>query len=724
MCRPAVAQTDPAPAAASPGEQLETVIVTAQKREQNLQDVPIAITALTTEQLQERHINNTKDLTGVVPGLQIKAGDASASPQIYLRGVGSNDFNPTSNNSVGIYVDGVYLGSPLSQMAQFYDLERVEVLKGPQGTLFGRNTTAGAISVVSKGPTRDFETDASVEYGNYNSVVLEGGIGGPISDELAFRVAGTFDRNDGYTLNTYTGNRVNNINRWAGRAELLYTPSDDLNILFQVHNSENSSGSIKGQMRPLDPHTAAATGADGLCKPGYYYSGQCTNALGYADLDGSPFVGAYDLDGNDNVTSIGGSATANWDLGEVSLVSITAVELTTRNNWEDTDDSPLNQLEINYLARDNEYSEELRLQSNTDQPLTWVAGLYYGYDHLNTNSNIDYYDTVWLGYPYSQNTNTYAIFGQADYKITDKLTVTGGFRYSYDHKSFDYSSNYNFGALDLFTTNQKKGFGGPSARFGLNYEFEPDQRVYATYNRGYKSGGFFGGYAGDLSQVAPYQNETVNAYEVGYKGMFLDDTLRFNAAAFYYDYQDMQVYTMVQETGPLGPVDEQVLDNAGAAEIYGAEFEVEARPIKNLTLNAGVALLHARYTQYRSALASSDYTGNTLPSSPEFSFTAQANYVADLNNGDALLFEADSTYRTKQFSDTADTTRLASGPVFLLNGEIGYRFPGQKVELGVWGRNVLNKIYFEKANSMAGDGFDALIYGAPRTFGVFLRFND
>ncbi|MDB5434965.1 MAG: TonB-dependent receptor [Phenylobacterium sp.] len=711
------------------------LVVTAQKRAENLQDVPIAITALSGQQLKDLHVTNILDLNGLSPSLSIKTDDNAANPKIFIRGVGLNDFNPNTATPVGIYVDGVYIGSPLAQMGQFFDVDRIEVLRGPQGTLYGRNTTGGAINVVTRRPTQSFTGDASVEYGNFNTVNVEGGVGGPlIKDVLAFRLAGAGTWDDGFMLNRLTGDHGNNQDRWSLRGSLLFTPTPNLDVLTEVRYGQSGGGSIWAYNRSLVPQTAAATGPDGFCAPGFYTSGQCTNVAGYANTSSNLNQGDYHLQGKDKVRTFGAAVTANWRLGDVSLVSVTGYDSAHRNDVEDTDAAPTDIITADYLARQSVLSEELRLQSEGEGPAKWVVGVYGSYDYLWNHS---YYDILRMfrdptpenpsgadiansigifGWPYKQVTTSYAVFGQVDYKLTSRLTGTLGLRYSADRKKFEYTSNAENGAFVFFTVDETKTFGSLSGKVGLQYQISDTANVYATYNRGYKSGGFFGGQATDPALVAPYRDEKVNAYEAGAKSEWFDHRLRANVSAFYYDYKDLQVYDLVL----VGAITEQIFTNASNAKMYGFEAELTAAPVEGLTLQFSAATLHANYENFHSL--SGDFSGNTLPNAPKVSLTAMAQYQWQALGGN-MRIEADATYRSKIFFDTRNLARLSDPGRTFVNARLGWSPPDKRYELGLWGRNIFDETNISDIIPIEGLGFDAFSMGRPRTYGVYLRYD-
>lgn len=720
------------------GATVEEIVVTAQKRAENLQDVPVSVTAISGDSLADRGATNVMSLNNIAPGLRVSSGDAASSPKIFIRGVGLSDFNPNSSSGVGIYVDGVYIGSPLAQMAGFFDLAQVEVLRGPQGTLYGRNTNGGAINITTRRPTQTLTADASVEYATYNAINAAAAIGGPIiQDKLAFRVATQYVADDGYSYNRVTGHDVNATKYWAGRASLLYTPNSDLEVLAQVNRFINRGDATQPQHRALFPATAAATGADGFCAPGFYSSGQCTDLFGYADTDNDNRAGDYNQEGKDKVDLFGSSVQATWNLGSVSLVSVTAWQWAHRNAFENTDAGPLQMIEINYLSRQQQFTQELRLQSNDSAArLKWVVGAYFMDETVKdattqdtlrdlrglfvspTNpTGFDLANSVAVfGHPYTQKTKGYAVFGQADYALTDKLTATVGLRWSADDKDMDYRSTAE-GSIVLLASKQSKTFSDWSGRLGLRYELTPDASVYATYNRGYKSGGFFGGLATTPDELEPYDNETLDAFEVGVKSELLDRRVRLNLSAFYYDYQNQQVFAQALRGG----VTVLVLDNAASSKVYGAEAEITARPTQNLQITAGLSLLNAKYGDYQSE--GQDFSDNRLPQSPKVTFNTAATYTVPLASGASLVGNVDASYSSKIYFDNSNASRLSQDGVWIAGAQASWRSPDAQIEAGVFARNLFNKTYTVSISNIDSLGEDLMTLNRPRSLGVFLRYH-
>ena len=717
-------------AAADNQPQVGDIVVTAQKRSERLQEVPIAVTALTGETIRERRVMDLLDLSNQAPGLQIKSDDNSANPRIFIRGVGVNDFNPATNSAVGIYADGVYVGSPLAQRFAFFDLQQVEVLRGPQGTLYGRNTTGGAINVISRLPGNDPEGDLTFEYGNFNSVNLQGGVSAPvIEDKLAVRVAGLFQRDDGYMVNRETGHSGNNAKRWAVRSVVHFTPGSTVTDDLVFSAGQSLGGSIWAYNRSLLPQTVEATGPDGLCAPAYYTSGMCTNVLGYANTSRNLYEGDYRFEGQDKVDQNSLANTLTIDLGGLSVVSVTGYQFARRHVEEDTDAAPVPVLNAYHHETDRTFSQELRLQSNGHTRLRYVVGAYYARNVLKADS---YYNVLpplqvppygpdpadgidVFRWPLKQKVDSYAVFGQLDFDLTDRLTLTGGLRYSADRKSYHYVSEADSLAEPLFVYDGSRTFASVSGKAGIQYKFSPEANVYASYSRGSKSGGFFSGQASDIVDIGPYKDETVNAYEVGAKTELLGRTLRANLSAFYYDYQNMQVYTTVVD----GLITRQLFTNASAARIYGGELELLATPAHDLNVSLNIAYLDAKYRNFRSA--GNDYSGNVLPSAPKISVQGGVDYKHSLGRIGTLVASTSMTFRSKVFFDTSNTPRLSDQARAYVDGRLGLRIRDDKFEIGVWAKNIFDETNISDITTIESLGFDAVSVGPPRTYGLYLK---
>lgn len=716
----AVAETQETADGADQGG-LNVIVVTAQRREQDIQDVPISVTAISGDDLTEIGIRDPRDLTLVVPSLSIQAGTSSTTTSLFLRGVGIGDFNSNTTGAVGVYVDDVFLGANAGKLFNVFDSEGIEVLKGPQGTLYGRNTTAGAIRFSSRKPTDEFSANAAISYGRFNEVQAEAGVGGPIiGDVLKARVAGTYLRRDGWMLNRVTGNKLNALDMWAGRAIVDFTPNPDVLVRAIVHGGQNRGDARQFQHR--------GSGVDLFGNP-IVVDGVPLDGLGYADTDGDIDAGDFDVEGKERVDVFGASLTGKFDFGGVTLTSISAYEQVRRNTLEDTDASPNAVLTATYIDRPEQYSQEIRLQSNDSGPVNWIVGGYYFHDKLVTNSSFDILRVLRdpndlpgtfdpansignYAYPYTQKTESWAAFAQADVELTDRLTLTGGLRYSVDSIDFDYQAFFDdVVVVPVIDFQGSETFRDLSWRAALSFKASDNVMLYASSSKGYNSGGFAGGSSSDPAQLQPFDSETLYAYEAGVKTDLLGRTLRFNAAAFYYDYRDLQVF--VFDTSGVLPVQRKL--NAGNAEIYGLEVELQAQPSRYFNAFVNASFLHAQYKDFI-ALAAEDYAGNDLVNAPDFSLSAGFTVTQPLPGGSSLQLRADGNFQSETFltPDNARANRVE--PFGTANVRFSWLSADEKIELALWGKNVTDTRYTTYISPVLT--MDQINYNDPATYGV------
>ncbi len=477
---PAIAQQD-----TGAGTRVETLTVTAQKRSQNIQEVPISIQAFSGAQLQTLGIKSSVDLGQVTPNVDIAlvAGPGN-QPIISIRGIGLNDYDTNNAGPNGIYVDEVYLSAPASQSFSTFDLDRVEVLKGPQGTLYGRNTSGGAINFITRKPTDEFTGDLHAEASSYNTVQLEGGVGGPIAHDLSGRFSFVYNSSSGYGYNALTGGRTEGFNNYALRTQLLWKPTDNLKVLFNVHGGQvDNLPTEYRHIGDLSPETGAQ------CSVAQTYAGGCVDLFGYGTPKGF-YDGAYNRTQHLRVNSLGTSLRIDDTLGTVTLTSISAFEHNDKLHPEDSDASPNRLLEINFGVKSNTFTQELRAAQSTAK-FNWVAGLYFLTEKLQQNQPLFLLldGDTFFGGPgaadgvafrafdrSNQITNAYAVYGQGDYAITDRLKLTLGGRYTREQRGFDYDSSVQFqsGGMDNFGPIQPLGRRprGP-AQFGVQLARSP-----------------------------------------------------------------------------------------------------------------------------------------------------------------------------------------------------------------------------------------------------------
>lgn len=716
-----------APAAQADTSAADTgdIVVTAQRREQSILTVPIAISAISGNALQTRGITNSANLASAVPNLQVSSPYGSTQPNFSLRGISvANEYNSNQASPIGVYMNDIYLASRTAHGMGLFDLDRVEVLRGPQGTLFGRNTTGGAIDFITRGPSlTGNEGYAEAGYGNFNTFTAQAAVEMTmVQDQLGLRLAGNFVHGDGQIDNVAPGGRdANSQNTLQGRATLRIRPNGGpLDIRLRVYGGRDQG--TQAAVHGLLPYRA-----------GLDFFQVNENRIGLNRTE------AY-----------GGSATIAYQVSPaLSFTSITSRDGGRQNLQQAADGAPLDILDINWRSQFQQFSEEARFNYNGDR-LKLVGGGFYGWDQTVTDNTFNIGQALGPGVNggffqhYRQVRHSYAAFAQGDYNLTPSLVLTLGARYTWDRSAYRdgfaylFAGNVGGAQLPLATTVPCPGVPGtcaydPGARYDIDGRNQAltgraalsytvgRTLIYASYNRGYRSGAFNGGgytSSAGINYIAP---ERVNAYEVGVKGRYFG-MLTLSTAAFYYDYKNQQV----QDTRP-GPV--SFLVNAPRAEVYGAEGEARLRVSPAITLTAAAGYLHSTYKQL--TLQGTDLSGNDLPFAPRF--TAQAGLDLTLlhNGADGLTVSPSVAYFSRQyFSPFNGINAVGTGQ---LNSELQQRSYA-KVNLNVaytigrftirgFANNLLNARTYAYGLDLRGAGFpyNFLVPSTPRTYGGAIR---
>ncbi len=715
--------------------QADEIVVTAQKREQNLQDVGISMTAFTGEGLRERGVTDSTDIADFVPNLEI--GDpagAGSQPTIFIRGVGLNDFNTNNAGPNGVYVDEVYISSPSGQSFQLFDIERVEVLRGPQGTLYGRNTTGGAINFVTKRPSDEFTANANVNYGSFSTVSAEAAVGGPVGEGVRLRSSLLYRSSDGYFENLVTGEKHNGTSNIAGRLQADIDVAENLELRLNLHGGSLDTDAPQYRSQGvLDPLTSAP------CSNEAIQAGGCGDALGYV----SPpdfYEGEFNREGKLDVETWGGSATVNWDLGPFRLVSISGYEFLDKLQEEESDSSPNRLLEIDYGVKSKTFTQELRAVGEANR-LNWLFGAYYLWEDLDQNQTADLFrelrplvesiDPVIFPGGFdpdgasgvapvffsrtlnSQKTESFAIYGQVEYELTDRLKVTAGGRFTTESRDFTSSVSFEeptfiFPLFDFADGLDNDAF---SWRFALDYHVQDDILLYASYSTGFKSGGFNGGFLFDPVALEPFDKETLSAYEAGFKSQFLDNRMRLNASGFYYDYKDLQVFTLVN----TGGIPTQVLDNAADARVYGFEMELGAEPVDGFNVNLGLGYLDTELQNFQSSFGL-DLSGNELALAPKWSLSGLVSRDWALGSG-VLTTQMNLNYRSHVFFSTENNPLIAQDGYALLGARIQYQNEDANWYVAVFGNNLTDKKYLSYAVDLSDFGFNQLMVAPGMSVG-------
>ncbi|MEP7245801.1 MAG: TonB-dependent receptor [Gammaproteobacteria bacterium] len=723
-------------------EAVDEVIVTAQRREQNVQDVGIAINALSGSQLRELGVTDSTTLSQQVPGLVYASpiGDGQ-NPIFSIRGVGLNDFSEHNEAPIAVYVDDVYLSNLAGLTFQLFDLERVEVLKGPQGTLFGRNTTGGVIHFVTRKPSKEFEARSEVNIGEHSLFRFEGAMGGPLSDTTRFRLAALYNKSDGYTNILSPGFKdANAADSTSVRGQLEFEPSDALTFRLTGHYDRSKTESVAYHHAsiqtapdgvsvifvPPDRPNGNCPGDPGADCFGYRYSG----AIRSAEIDREPFL---------DLQTWGGSGTLQWNFSnDVTLTSISAYEHVDKLYGEDTDAGSVPGIYVTHPNQGKQYSEELRL-ANDNEKLRWTAGLYYFNRSIDAGSNIDVSGIGLFNLLLKTNDDirSWAAFGQLEYALSDSVRLIGGLRYTNEKRHFQEISRDLAGVIPVFigaSATPEPGFvtfDFTDASVGsltrkdddaVNYRAEIDWHAtdalmwYGSVSLGSKGAGFnaafdgTGVFSGSTIGQIPFGKEQLTNYEAGFKSTWGESTL-FNASTFYYDYKDFQAFTFDNLT--------QVIRNLPAS-MYGAEAELSTRPVQGLLIKTGVAYLH---TNVQDVAANNSLTGTPtvrnrqMALAPKLQLSLMTRYQWALGRG-TLSAQASGHYQSSSYFDL-DNNPVTREPGYgTVDARLAYIGGDERYEVALWGKNVTDKVYRSYAFPVASLGFMDETIARPRWFGV------
>ncbi|THD59900.1 TonB-dependent receptor [Phenylobacterium sp.] len=748
------AANPPASPAASSTAEVETLVVTAAKRSQDLQDVPMSVSAFSGASLERQGIVDFDSIARQMPSVQLSSANNNRNTTVLVRGIGSSGTNPGIEPSVGIFLDGVFMPAAGPIQSNIQDIASVEVLRGPQGTLYGRNTPVGAINIVTRDPTATPEAGFTAGVGNFEEYHLQGYVGGAIADNLNGRLTAWVNSHDGYEKNLYDGSRTNDGEQEGVRARIKWAPTDDITGNFIAYYTRLDAHCCTGE--PVNP-----TGPGGIATPGF---------LAAMIAAGHPFTKLTSLDftvddetvGND-VTQIYGTS-AQFDvktLGGHTLTSITAF-----NEFYDdikvlsADGLPIDVGTGPQPLKTLSYSEELRIASPTGQRLEYLGGIYLFRETVNYQNEL----TAHVGanrvfgaagkitpgdstfFFFDQTTKSAAAFGQATFHVTDDWRFTGGLRYSSDDKDAVTASNDNAGVSAAFKAAfpinpvQKLSRNDQKLTWTLGTQYDVTRHVmaYALASTGFKDGGFNARQTAAGTPLA-FNPETSITYEVGLKSTFFDRKVLLNADVFRMDLDNFQDSTLNPLTG-IG----FVVGNAGDRRIDGLEADVQWAPIEHLTIAASGQINDAKFTSYPSAQCfagatpngvapgTCNYTGLRPAFNPASSGSLSANWDAPLGSTGLEGFVNGSvTYQAKQYEDSTLDPRSLQGAYSLLNLRVGVGSESGNWKVSLFGKNLANKAYYvaeaaqplggliSAGGSAAAGGFFGW-YGEPRTFGVEL----
>jgi iron complex outermembrane receptor protein len=686
---------------------LKEIVVTAQKRRESAQDVPISITSLSSDTLQRQHIDNPLDLAMEVPGLTYNEFVGYSQP--YLRGIGTDISQPNADPSVATYIDGVYVANAQGVFTSMLGTERVEVLVGPQGTLYGRNAVGGAINYYTLTPTQDFETKVNIGFGNYARKEASGYVSGPLSETLTVGLYGAaLDRNT-YLVRAYTPGppgAPDDVTNVGGRIKAVYQPFAAFKLTgsFEITDSKSPEAD---SYRQADPNALGYYfGAPRVIEPRY-----STNA---------------DFAQYNNTRQYAGTLREEYDLGFADLLGISGYR--QLYGWGSADYDALPVALFSFGApvdtRAQQYSQELQLLSPKGSPFQWIGGAYFFHERAGQYDFNEY--SAYLFQPANRiqvlgrvTTNSYALFGQTTFPVTDSIRVTAGVRYSHDHKEFDGGQNVFDGntlLVNVPVQEQQASWNNVSPKLVVDYRIA-QTLLYASFSEGYKSGVYN---INIPTSPGPVNPEKLYAYEIGSKSDFLGGRLRFNSSIYYYSLKDLQIQTV--EPTSSGST---VLQNAASAKLKGVDLSLAAALTRELSINVGTSLEDAKYSSFPTfgAVAPApagnqtvfiNASGNTLARAPRATASIGADYDHSFADGSQLNGTVKAHYSDKFYWDPSNYYRQS--PYTLVNASVSYTLPTVPLTVMVWSTNLTNAYYNNILNASAfGIGvFDA----PPRMYGI------
>ncbi len=679
---------------------LEEVIVTATKTgASSLQDTPMAITALSSDMLDSSGIESVRDIGLLVPGMTITANEQFAQP--FIRGIGSIQFHPGNDSATAVHLDGVYLGRPVMLFTDFVDMERIEVIRGPNGTLYGRNATAGSINLITQKPTDEFKGKVGLELGNFNKRRVKGMVSGPLVEgKVAAKVALMHSQDDGFVKNrgtrltpppplgdtgrTSPPDRLAEEDITTGRVSLRLTPSDRLDINLNADYSK-----IKGPISVLKPFNGVLA--------------RLFNAQEISD----PWTVDFDVIPDMDHKIWGTSITIDYELPNGMMFnSITSYRESDYFVFNEEDGFELDVVDAFLIEDQNQTSQEFQLSSNQSEKFSWIGGLFFFNEKADHNVIVSVLGADRGDRLDVNETNAYAAFFQGTYQYSDKLSVTAGIRQSYENKKCGGVR----GTTDV--PEVEEDWSATTPKLGIDYALNDDVLLYASATRGFKSG--------VCRAELLVDPELLWSYELGAKADWFDGKLRTNGAFFLYDYTDLQVFTFQGSN-------EAAITSAPTVDIWGAELEISANPIEGLFFSSAISYLSTEYSNFFSNDVSgnvTDLSGNSLPFAPELTFNLTTQYSIPIGSSKELNLQAeylwtDDVYHT-QFNDEI-TTQKAYGLVNL-RADLKMLDNGWKVSAYV--KNATNEDYFETLFQYGFDPNDVLgIVRPPRTYGVQIEYD-
>lgn len=706
------------------------IVVTAQRRSERAMDVPLSLSVIGRQAVAVAHFSQADDLAAKIPNLQFSATVGENTPIFALRGVSMSDFSLNQAGPVATYYDEVYKGNFAFLGIQMYDLDRVEVLRGPQGTLYGKNTTGGAINLISAVPVMQNTGYLRAGVGNYGRLESNGAFNLQLGPTLAGRVAYTAARADGWFRNKLPGKADLNATReYAVRGSLLWEPGDAAQLTLRVSTSLQT---------PSNYGSYSVPGIDGVGAGAYEAYGSGTsyfrNGLGVREIEA-------EYTPRRRARTWSAALTGVFDIGsDLSLTSVTAWDKGSLYVPEDTDGSPKKTLEIPYTDRGTQVSQDLRIASDWDGPFNFILGGYFHRESLfnstvmnfwtdldvDGNGRVDAADCAAnsslfacvISNRFDQIKHSYAVYSDLRYKIGDRTTLRGGLRYTRDDGAQTGLTSDLRGVDGVLVTtlipptDRRFASGNISGKIAIDHKLAGSGLLFASYGRGYRASGFNAQAFFDVSEANVAKPETVDAFEAGIKLQSADRVLRLSATGFWYIYRNQQFLSV----NPANAA--QNLVNLERSRIFGGEVEIDLRPDPRIDVHFGAGLLNARAR--KGVISGNDVRGHRLSNAPSLTLSSSVDAVAFETGTSRLTLRADVSYASSQYFEILNIPRLRQHAYALVGA--GATFARGPWTVSLWGKNLTDKVYFTSRIDLGGFGFDYNHVGTPRTFGATIGY--
>ncbi len=696
---------------------IEEVIVTAERRAENLQDVPMSVSAYSGDLVSEAGIKSMEDIAIRTPNFKMTSFNI-AEPQMYIRGIGNTNDSAGADPAVAVFIDEVYVGRASGATTDLYDLDRIEVLRGPQGTLYGRNATGGAVNIYSKKPQQEFETKVGLTLGNEGLFNLRGYINGPISDDIAGKLTVNSRERDGFAKNINTGQDLDDDDTKNLRGQLLITASDNVDVLLSVDYSDINKS---GDNRFLTNLGIVANGPD----RGFFDQLQAANDL----IGNDPRKSNHDEIQSSKKEILGLSARIEADLDWGTLTLITAYRESESEWWQSLNPQlstrvgglGLQEVDDGAVQDADQISQEFRLSGQSEN-LTWVTGLYYFSEDIDRDERFfTYWDPTThlaafnigdVSFLQKALNESFAAFGQFTWDMTDALALTLGARYTKDDKKIDNDAishiapalGFLYGIPLIgppYSVSADESWNETTLRGTFDWNITDNHMVYFTYSEGYKSGAFVGQQGNPTLASSPISPELATNLEIGARTEWLDGRFRFNATYFDLKYDDLQVWFLVNNS--LNAVN-------AAAEVDGFESDFTVAFTENFNVVGSFATMDAEFTEGNNA-------GNDLPRAPERTWSLSGNLNVPFENGATLGFVATASYTDEYHFEIDNDLRGLEDDVTVLDASVRYTSADGNWEVSLWGKNLDDELY--SVHHIDGTfGGATRIYAPPRTYGL------